>query len=497
MKRTLRLLIFLTVCTMTILAASIAIADRPTGGVKPMPLGEHAVPRRSVYSVTTDKDTYEAGETVTFTVNFPENGSYSISLGIYDETYGANTYISDTVWEPKGKQTSSTLTYDMIWTPGEYWTFVNYFDADGNQVSGNGFYSFIVTDCSGTNTITAMVQQIVASNRGQSDFETLINLYTWLMNNCEYDYDYCYYCAESVFMLHTGVCNSYSRALNLLLTEAGIPCRRVVGQGNGGGHAWNAARLDGTWALYDATWDDGGYDYYYCGLSDELMSEDHTPSNYVGGSVTCPTLRNHHWIRTGRWQNWSICCDDDWTEYNFDQDIKDLILDGSASFSLDYSALNNGAIWYPVGESSYRTCDATDLYMYFAGVDIYGLTLNNHPALDISAHFNRSTFMLDVTVLGWMNGGDGELDLPDDLTEIGERAFEGTDAANVLVPAGCLTIGNYAFANSSVQCVTIPNAQTEIGEGAFDGCEPLMIIAPDGSEAAEYAEDNNILRLRP
>ncbi|MBR5344362.1 MAG: leucine-rich repeat protein [Clostridia bacterium] len=487
--------ISLAVCLIMILVSSIALADRPTGGVKPISRDAYA-PRRSVYCVTTDKDTYEAGETVTFTVNFPENGSYLFSLCIYDETHGVDSYIGDTLWDP-GEMTSAQFTYDMIWTPGEYWVFVNFFDADGNRVDGNGYCEFYVTECSGTNQISSMVQQIVSQNRGQNDFETLVNLYTWLMNNCEYDYNYTYYSAESAFLLGTGVCNSYSRALDLLLTEAGIPSRRVVGNGNGGGHAWNAARLDGTWALYDATWDDGGYDYYYCGLSDELMSEDHSPRNYVGGSVTCPSLRNHHWIRTGRWQNWSLCCDDDWTEYDFDQDMKDRIQGGSASFSIDYSDLKNGTIWYPIGEGSYRTCGATELYMYVTGVDIYGLTFNNQPALDLSAHFNRSTFVLDVTVLGWMNGGDGELDLPDDLTEIGERAFEGTDAANVLVPDGCLSIGNYAFSGSSVTCVTIPNAQTEIGEGAFDGCSPLMIIAPDNSPAAEYAEANSILRLRP
>ena len=491
-----RFWISFAVLLIMILISSVALADRPIGGVKSIRRDEY-VPRRSPYSVTTDKGTYEAGETVTFTVNFPENGSYSILLCVYDGTYGENSYIGDAQWD-SGILTSAQITYDLIWIPGEYWAFVYYYDADGNAVNDTGFCAFVVTECSGTNIISAQVSQIVSENRGQNDFETLVNLYTWLMDNCEYDYSYTYYCAESVFLLHTGVCNSYSRALNLLLTEAGIPSRRVVGTGNGGGHAWNAASIDSTWALYDATWDDCGYDYYYCGLSDELMSEDHTPDNYVGGSVTCPSLRNHHWIRTGRWQNWNLCYDDDWTEFDLDQDMKDSILDGNAYTVLDYSDLKNGTIWFPSGDWGYYSdSSGTKLYMYVAGIDIYGLTLNDQPVLDVIAHFNRSTFMLDVTVVGWMNGGDGELDLSDDLIEIGEQAFVGTDAANVIVPTGCLSIGSYAFAGSSVTCVTIPNAQTQIGEGAFDGCSPLMIIAPDNSPAADYAEANNILRLRP
>ena len=490
-----RLWIFLAVCLAMILVTTPALAGRPTGGVRPRPLGDYATPKRSVYSVATDKSTYETGEAVTFTVNFPKNGSYELSLCIYDDTNGANSYIADTLWM-SGKLTSEQFTYDMIWTPGEYWIFVDFYDADGNGVNGNGYCEFYVTECSGTNQISATVRQIVSQNRGQNDFETLINLYNWLMNNCEYDWDFHYYSAESVFLLGTGVCNSYSRALDLLLTEAGISSRRVVGYAYGGGHAWNAARIDGTWALYDATWDDDG-DYYYCGLSDELMSEDHTPRNYVGGSVTCPSLRNHHWIRTGRWRNLSTCCDDDWTDYDFSQMIKDSILDGNASFSEDYSGLFSGTLWYLTGDGYYYEYEPTKLYMYATGLDAYGLTLDDGSALDVTASFNRSSCVLNVAVVGWMNGGDGALDLPDDLTEIGERAFEGTDAANVLVPEGCLSIGNYAFADSGVTCVTIPNAQTQIGEGVFDGCSPLMIIAPDNSPAADYAEAGSILRLRP
>ena len=318
------------------------------------------------------------------------------------------------------------------------------------------------------------------------------------MDHCTYDYTFTYYSAESAFLLGTGVCNSYSRALEMLLKAADIPCRRIVGQANGGGHAWNAVCIDGLWALYDATWDDGGFDYFYCGLSDELMNEDHDPEHYTVGTVSCPSMRNHHWIRTGRWQNWSLCCDSDWTEYDFPQIIWESVLNGNASFSGNYAELFSGNLWYPVGDDgSFWSYDPMKLYMYATGLDIYGLSINGNPPLDVSASFNRSSYVLDVTILGWMNGGDGELNLPDDLTEIGERAFEGIDAANVLVPESCLSIGNYAFSGSGVTCVTIPNAQTQIGEGAFDGCSPLMIIAPDNSPAADYAEANSILRLRP
>ena len=175
MKRSLRFCLFLAVFVLILLAASAALADRPTGGVRPVQMDQYAARRRSAYSVSTDKGTYEAGETITINVNFPEGGRYAISLCVYDDTYGPDSYTGDTVWSPDD-QTDATITYDMIWNPGEYWVLVNFFDADGNEVNGNGFCSFTVTECSGTNSVNAMVQQAVSSCRGENDFETLVNL---------------------------------------------------------------------------------------------------------------------------------------------------------------------------------------------------------------------------------------------------------------------------------------------------------------------------------
>lgn len=65
------------------------------------------------------------------------------------------------------------------------------------------------------------------------------------------------------------VCEGYAEAFKILCDKAGIPCIVVVGQANGGGHAWNYVKMeDGKWYAIDCTWDDQGdifYDYFLTG----------------------------------------------------------------------------------------------------------------------------------------------------------------------------------------------------------------------------------------
>lgn len=81
---------------------------------------------------------------------------------------------------------------------------------------------------------------------------------------------------------HSTVCAGYSEALYVLCNLAGIDCIPVEGVVNGtigaDGHAWNAARIDGTYYQFDATWDAGESpaDYTYYGMSTEYCMAHHT-----------------------------------------------------------------------------------------------------------------------------------------------------------------------------------------------------------------------------
>ncbi len=65
----------------------------------------------------------------------------------------------------------------------------------------------------------------------------------------------------TVFTRRTAVCAGYARLLSALGDAAGEHIVYLVGQARGPrgleGHAWNAAEIDGTWTLIDATWDSG------------------------------------------------------------------------------------------------------------------------------------------------------------------------------------------------------------------------------------------------
>lgn len=67
--------------------------------------------------------------------------------------------------------------------------------------------------------------------------------------------------AEDVFRTRTGVCAGYANLAAALGTAAGVEIVYVSGwvrtEGGLEGHAWNAARIEGTWHLFDATWDAG------------------------------------------------------------------------------------------------------------------------------------------------------------------------------------------------------------------------------------------------
>ena len=74
--------------------------------------------------------------------------------------------------------------------------------------------------------------------------------------------------AEWVFRNRRGVCAGYARLLRALAAVTGDQVEYIVGDARtsnspdpaGGGHAWNAAYVEGRWLFIDATWDAGGGD---------------------------------------------------------------------------------------------------------------------------------------------------------------------------------------------------------------------------------------------
>ena len=86
------------------------------------------------------------------------------------------------------------------------------------------------------------------------------------------------------------------------------------------------------------------------------------------------------------------------------------------------------------------------------------------------------------------------LDLPGDLTAIGDDALLETAAAKVVIPASCTRIGAHAFAeNPHLIYVYLPAGLTDIASTAFDGCPHAVLVTQTADSAIEaYAEANGL-----
>jgi len=71
---------------------------------------------------------------------------------------------------------------------------------------------------------------------------------------------------------------------------------------------------------------------------------------------------------------------------------------------------------------------------------------------------------------------------------IGERAFEGSCVAAVVIPEGVKSIEWFAFYGcSALLDISIPLSVDSIGYAVFDGCENLTVVCHTGSYAEGYA----------
>lgn len=87
-----------------------------------------------------------------------------------------------------------------------------------------------------------------------------------------------------------------------------------------------------------------------------------------------------------------------------------------------------------------------------------------------------------------------DLTLPDRVETIAAEAFMGDVSLpdSVTLPGNVVSIGDRAFAYSSVKTVYIPPKTERFGEDIFLGCEGIAIAGIAGSPANVYADDNDI-----
>ena len=123
-------------------------------------------------------------------------------------------------------------------------------------------------------------REAIVSLTATNDYEKVLQLHNYLVTHNTYDMNVINTpgyegvgtnSAYGALVKGTSVCEGYSMAFKYLLNAVGIECEIISGYGNGGGHAWNAVKLNGIWYYVDTTWDDPvgvgdpnyiGYNYF-------------------------------------------------------------------------------------------------------------------------------------------------------------------------------------------------------------------------------------------
>ena len=73
--------------------------------------------------------------------------------------------------------------------------------------------------------------------------------------------------------------------------------------------------------------------------------------------------------------------------------------------------------------------------------------------------------------------------IPDDVTSIGNRAYEKIDVEEIYIPENITEIGDYAFASSKIRRIALPASIRKLGKYSFYDCDELeSITIPDGVE---------------
>ena len=357
-------------------------------------------------------------------------------------------------------------------------------DAAGEQVS-------TIAQCPApSRTLASKVKSIVAecAPEGASDYQKAFNLYNWLCVNASYDYTYTWYTAEGVLLHGTGVCDSFASAYIMLLNEAGIDCKKVLGSDlRGESHAWVLVKLGGEWYHMDPTWDEASSHRFYFGLSTALIARDHVIAGMdagmgtVGGSAPGTSA----------------------TRYNYEMNRAD----GVFASTEELGALLNSL-----------PADKTEFSLYYTGVESANEIIqwcNTHMGeygiLSVSLEGSSDAVFLftgtrgetgtepqpeagfaitedGVLVSGF--GLTGDVSIPGDLglTSIADGAFTGCSQMTSLeIPEGIAAIGKNIFEGcNALTEVHLPGSVVSIDGDILSGL-PAVVHCPNGSYAMHWA----------
>ncbi len=148
---------------------------------------------------------------------------------------------------------------------------------------------------------------VVASiPESSSDYEKILFVYDYIMENTVYDYEGAKSPKRS--MCHTSygclvegkaVCEGYAAAFTYIMQMLDIES----GVCTGSNHAWNYVKLDGEYYWLDATWDDHDDDYplghTYFLINDEMLLRTRSFDLQQGFVPECTSLKYNYYVQNG------------------------------------------------------------------------------------------------------------------------------------------------------------------------------------------------------
>lgn len=187
----------------------------------------------------------------------------------------------------------------------------------------NVYYTGTATDGTeiGTNIIESLDEEEIPEMRkkqekaldkaldaipsGLSDYEKVIFVHDYLIENTKYDYKGAesdttglYHHAYGCLVNQKAVCSGYARAFQMIMQELDIES----GICTGSNHAWNYVKIDGDYYWIDLTWDDydfGGPVHTYCMITTDQLMNTRTFDRQQGFVPDCTATEYNYIVQNG------------------------------------------------------------------------------------------------------------------------------------------------------------------------------------------------------
>lgn len=276
---------------------------------------------------------------------------------------------------------------------------------DGNTLVE--FYSVLSSDECKTyiDRFNKQVDLILAGlDSGLSEYQREKYLHDKLLRSCVYKAGVAssadgweYFTSYGAIVNGEAVCEGYAKAMQILLSRAGIMCSTVRGDADGVAHMWNVVELNGEWYHLDPTWDDNDKDgvinYEYFNLTTEAILKNHTISDSID---TVIQVENSESIDPLARYNFHVpMCTSKEMNYYYAEGVMINNFDGSSDKAIIASLVekaNRSEVYIPLRFGTELTySEYINKLFYEAPYEFYYCIENANEQLDVDHRINKDS----------------------------------------------------------------------------------------------------------